>query len=284
MSFLNKIPISIVFFLLSMGMCCAKTQKLKIITFNIKVDSKADGINQWKNRKPLMMDFLSKETPDILCMQEVLINQLSDLKMCFQMYNMVGVSRVDGKKKGDFVPIFYKKDKFDQIDSGTFCLSEKPDSIGSIGWDAKYPRIATWINLRNVNTGDIIFVLNVHLDNVGKVARVESAKLLLEKIKLLSKSGRVILTGDFNDIVSSKVHKIVSQGGFADSYLVDVKKKGVHYTFHQFGQKNLGKRYKLDYIFTSKDFKIYSVRIPKESPKRGIYLSDHNPVIVKMKY
>lgn len=281
---LGKITLSLLLFLLSLGTCCAKTNKLKIISFNIGGDFIANGPNQWKNRKPLMMEFLSKEFPDILCMQEVLINQLNEIKSNFEIYNMVGVSRVDGKEKGDFVPIFYRKDKYEQVNSGTFCLSEKPDSIGYIGWDAKYPRIVTWINLKNIKTGEMVFVINAHLDNVGKVARVNGMKLIFEKISQLSKSDRIILTGDFNDVVSSKVHDIAIQGELNDTYIVSPQTKGVHYTFHQFGQKDLGKRYKLDYIFTSKNFKIHSVSIPIERPKRGVYISDHNPVIVKMKF
>ena len=281
---LGKIILSLLLSLFGFEMCSAKTNNLKIISFNIGGDFIADGPNQWKNRKPLIMQFISKESPDILCIQEVLINQLNEIKECFQIYNMVGVSRVDGKEKGDFVPIFYKKDKYEQINSGTFCLSEKPDSIGYIGWDAKYPRIATWINLRNLKTGDIVFVLNTHLDNVGKNARMNSMKLILEKISLLSKSDKIILTGDFNDVVSSKVHEIAIQGELNDTYLISPQTKGAHYTFHQFGQKDLGNRYKLDYIFASKNFKIHSVNIPAESPKGGVYISDHNPVIVKMKF
>ena len=279
-----KILFSLTISLFSMGTCSATANTIKVITFNIGGDFIANGPNQWKNRKPMMMRFLSKEAPDILCVQEALYNQLNDLQMSLQMYEMVGVGRVDGKKKGDFNSIYYRKDKFEQINSGTFCLSEKPDSIGRLGWDAKYPRIATWINLRYVETGDIVFILNTHLDNVGKKARVEGIKLILEKIALLSKSDNILLTGDFNDVEKSKVHALATQWGLVDTYLASPKKKGVEYSFHEFGQKEMKKRYKLDYVFTSKCFEILSVNIPKERLKKGAYISDHNPVIVKMKF
>ena len=279
-----KILLSIFLSLFSIGTCSAKAHTIKVITFNIGGDFIPNGANQWKNRKPMMMQFLSKEVPDILCMQEALDNQLSDLHMCLQMYGMVGVGRVDGKKKGDFNSIYYRKDKFEHINSGTFCLSEKPDSIGRLGWDAKYPRIATWINLRHVITGEIVFVLNTHLDNVGNKARVEGIRLILDKISLLSKSDKIILTGDFNDVETSKVHVLATHWGLIDTYLVSPKKKGVQYSFHQFGQKELKQRYKLDYVFVSKCFEVLSVNIPKERLKRDAFISDHNPVIVKMKF
>ena len=90
----------------------SKNRKTKNSYFYVGGDFISEGPNQWKNRWLLVKQFLSKEYPDILCMQEVLINQLNEIKTCFKMYNMVGVSRVDGKTKGDFVPVFYRRDKF----------------------------------------------------------------------------------------------------------------------------------------------------------------------------
>ena len=75
---LGKIILSLLLSLFGFEMCSAKTNNLKIISFNIGGDFIADGPNQWKNRKPLIMQFISKESPDILCMQEVLINQLNE--------------------------------------------------------------------------------------------------------------------------------------------------------------------------------------------------------------
>lgn len=58
----------------------------------------------------------------------------------------MGVGRNDGKTKGEAVPVFWKKDKFrlrNETRGGVgergwthFWLSEQPDVVGSVGWDA----------------------------------------------------------------------------------------------------------------------------------------------------
>ena len=49
---------------------------------------------------------------DIIGMQEVLVNQLNYLKSNLKDYDFVGVGREDGKEKGEYAPIFYRKDRF----------------------------------------------------------------------------------------------------------------------------------------------------------------------------
>lgn len=257
-------------------------QNLKIITFNIGGDYKGDII-RWEKRMPLMTEFLREESPDILCLQEAHSNQSSDIIKSFPMLGIVGAQSEKEKLRAVYNPILYRKDRFIMLDSGYFALSEHPDSVGSIGWDAKYPRKATWINLKSEETGEIVFVINAHLDNVGKVAKVEGIKLILDKIRLFSKSRNIILAGDFNSTVSSKVHDIVSEWGLYDTYQVSPQIKGVHYSFHQYGQKDIEKRHIIDFVFTDKEIEILSVNIPKESSKSGVYISDHCPVIVNMK-
>lgn len=272
-----------IFLLFCLNTCKAKSYKIKVITFNIRGDYK-DGKNQWKNRKAQMIDFLSKESSEILCMQEVHYNQLMDLDEGLQLYESEGVGRTDGKKKGDFTPIFFSKEKFIKIDGGTFWLSETPDSIGSIGWDAKSPRIATWVNLKHIKSGEIIFVINTHLDHIGKKARERSATLIMDTLPSLAKSNRIIFTGDFNDVESSKVYKIVSERNLHDSYVLKSTQKGCNYTFHQYGMLEKEKRNKIDYIFVNENFKIVDVIIPIEMPKNEVYLSDHNPIISTLKF
>lgn len=266
-----------------LGICDISAQTLEVITFNIGGDYTVD-LNRWGNRMPLMTRFLKKTSPDIMCLQEAHSNQSADIVKKFPVFGVIGAVNEKEKQRTVHNPILYRKDKFDIINSGSFALSEYPDSFSSLGWDAKYKRKATWTNLKYKDTGEIVFVLNAHLDNVGKVAREKGMKLILDKIRTLSNTKRIILAGDFNDISSSKAPVLASQWGLNDTYKTSPTIKGVNYTFHKFGQKKVGERYKIDYIFASKDFETVSVDIPKEKPKRGVYISDHNPVIVKMKF
>ncbi len=95
---------------------------LKVMTFNIRYDSGYDGRNCWDNRKNPLTEYLSKEDCDVICLQEVLHNQYIHLTQHLSQYDVVGKGRVDGKTKGEYAPIYYKKKKFDLIDSGMFCF------------------------------------------------------------------------------------------------------------------------------------------------------------------
>src|SRR3546814_15261924 len=51
------------------------------------------------------------------------------------LYQFVGVARDDGKDKGEFSPLGFRRDRFTLVGSGTFWLSPTPDTP-SKGWDA----------------------------------------------------------------------------------------------------------------------------------------------------
>lgn len=122
-------------------------QTLKAMTFNIRMDTPNDGINQWSNRKEWVAEVVFFNDVDIVGMQEVLHNQLVDLENLLPQYDYVGEGR-EGETKGEYSPIFYLKDRFKVLESGTFWLSETPYEKGVKSWDSSLPRIATWARLK----------------------------------------------------------------------------------------------------------------------------------------
>ena len=68
-----------------------------------------DGANQWGKRTNAVGSLLKKHSPDVLCIQEGLYNQILDLQTMLPYYFYVGVGRDDGKEKGEFSAIFFKK-------------------------------------------------------------------------------------------------------------------------------------------------------------------------------
>lgn len=74
----------------------------------------------------------------------MLKNQLEDLQTLLgPSYAHVGVGRDDGQTKGEYSPIFYDSDKFEQVDWDTIWLSPTPGRVGSKGWDAVSPQTYT---------------------------------------------------------------------------------------------------------------------------------------------
>ena len=125
---------------------CGTQQKVlnaDVMTFNIRLNVPSDSLNSWQYRKDNAANMIRYYAPDILGMQEVLYNQLVDLKERLPQYTAIGVGRTDGKEAGEYCSLFFKADRFKLIKEGNFGLSETPEKIGIKGWDAAYERIVT---------------------------------------------------------------------------------------------------------------------------------------------
>ena len=262
----------------------AKKCKMKCVTLNLRCDNRGDGINKWDNRKDMVLQLLKDEDPDVICFQEVLDRQLKDLKDNQSVFEHVGVGRDDGKARGEYAPIFYKTDKYIKVGDGTFWLSEHPDSVGSVGWDASLPRIATWIKLMDKKTSRLCVVINTHFDHIGRKARQQSAELIKYWISENVNHLPIILAGDLNVTEESGAYRSLTaeNSPVVDAFKVCKKKEGVNYSFHNFGKILGWGKAKIDYIFVSKKIKVISVVIPRENPLNGVFLSDHNPIIANV--
>jgi len=87
-------------------------------------------------------------------------------------YDYIGVGRDDGKERGEYAAIFYKKDQLRLLDSGNFWLSPTPEHA-SLGWDAACIRICTWGKFQDKTSGKQFLFFNTHMDHVGVIARRE---------------------------------------------------------------------------------------------------------------
>src|SRR5690606_25677259 len=117
-------------------------QQINVASYNIRNDNRGDekNGNGWKQRAPVVCQLIQFHDFDIFGSQEVLKGQLDDMLNALSEYDYIGVGRDNGKDKGEFSPIFYKRNKFNLQDFGTFWLSEKTDYPNK-GWDAALPRI-----------------------------------------------------------------------------------------------------------------------------------------------
>lgn len=271
--------------LLFISSCKTKPLELNVMTFNIRLDVPSDSLNSWQYRKDNAAEMVRMNDVDILGMQEVLLNQMNDLKERLPQYTAIGVGREDGADKGEFSPIFYKKDRFSAIESGTFWVSETPELAGSKGWDASYIRVATWAILKEKATGKEIFAINTHLDNDGLIARNEGGNLLLKKAEELGKGLPIVLTGDFNDTPQSEAIKNITDASktnhLLDSKTIALKTSGTDWTFHNFGRLAESERPLIDYIFVSKQIKVQDYVVLPDT-LNGTFVSDHKPVLSKI--
>ena len=89
------------------------------------MDNLDDGENSWKNRKAALSEFINTQSPDFFGLQEALVHQIEDIDRACEPYNWVGAGRDDGNRNGEFSPIFYKKNTFKVLNTGTFLDGEK---------------------------------------------------------------------------------------------------------------------------------------------------------------
>lgn len=256
---------------------CSEPQGLTVMTLNMRYDNPEDGENNWRYRRDRVGEMIGERQVDLLGTQEVLFNQFEDLQRLLPGYEAVGVGREDGLRAGEFNAVFFRRDRFTLLDSGTFWLSETPETPGSKGWDGACERLATWVLLRDGDGPEFLFI-NTHLDHVGELARREGVSLLLERIDRLRGKRGVILTGDFNAEPASDVIGHVVAGGFLqNAHDVAAEKSGPAWSFSDFGKLPEARREMIDYIFIGGGFTARSYAVlPQEYD--GGYLSDHAPV------
>jgi endonuclease/exonuclease/phosphatase family metal-dependent hydrolase len=205
----------VLFWLLSLTLpVCSFPQngKLTVMTFNIRYDSPDDGIYSWKNRMPMVFHVLHEEKPDLAGFQEALKNQVDDLSGALKDYSWSGVGRDDGREKGEYAVVFYRKGRFWKMDGGTFWLSETPDVAGSRSWNSACNRIVTWVKLKDLPTDKVLFFFNTHFDHVSSLAREKSAVLLTDRVARIAGNQEVFATGDFNEMRGSKMYEILTTG------------------------------------------------------------------------
>ncbi len=270
--------------LLAAFLCSATyAQDLQVMSYNIKYDNTSDSVNNWENRKAFLISQLNYYDADIIGTQEGLHHQLEDIKASLDRYDYVGIGRDKGNTQGEFSAIFYNTQEMEMLKQGTFWLSPTPDEP-SKGWDAALNRICTYALFKDKDTDQRFWVFNTHFDHIGEVARLESSKLILQKIKEVNTDNKaVILTGDFNLTDQEKGIQIITD------QMIDAHKAAGENAFGPKGTFN-GFHFekpvtdKIDYVFISEgDFKILKSGILSDSQDCK-YPSDHLPVLVDLDF
>jgi endonuclease/exonuclease/phosphatase family metal-dependent hydrolase len=275
----STILFNILFVLLSLS-TWAQTN-VKVMSYNIRLDVASDGDNRWDLRKDKVAGLMNYYEPDFIGGQEVTHPQLEYLVNNLNGYSYIGVGRDDGKTKGEYSNIFYKKDKYEVLQQSTFWLSPTPDSI-SKGWDAAIVRVCTYGLFKDKKTKQLFWVFNTHFDHVGKTARLESAKLIVQKIEALnSKNYPVILTGDFNSHPEAAPMQHIA-GKMQNARAISKLVYGPADTWNafRFNEKLNGT---IDYIFVSNNKKISVAKFASITDSYDLkYPSDHLPVMASI--
>ena len=275
--------VSLILGLLGIACSWSPGEEIRVMSYNIRYGTAPDGENHWERRKDFLVSTIRAFSPDLLGTQETLSFQRDYLAEQMPEYEVLGVGREDGKERGEMMAVFWRKDRFEVLDSGHFWLSETPEIPGTKSWDSSLPRMVTWVKLRDrlAEGKPPIIWFNTHFDHRGEQARRESARLVRRKLEELGKGCSVIITGDFNAGESSEPYRILfgmSEDGrlspVVDTYRVAFLIRGAEEgTFSGFDARNVtGPR--IDWIACSRDWKVVKAGIDRTA-RDGRTPSDH---------
>lgn len=286
----------------------AQEAVINVASYNIRQYNKQDSINGngWQVRCPILAQLIRFHEFDVFGTQEGFKHQLEDLKAALPGYDYTGVGREDGADAGEHSAIFYRTDLFTLVDHGDFWLSETPEKP-SIGWDAVLPRICSWARLRHNPTGKEFLFFNLHMDHIGKQARVESALLVQQKMNEFGSELPTFLTGDFNvDQTHQSYTSLTTSGKLKDSYCTAKLVYALNGTFNDYSTNDYSTS-RIDHIFVSPNVKVdkYGVltdtyrtpvdgaeaRQPGSAPEEISLIphvartpSDHFPVMIRARF
>lgn len=251
------------------------------MTFNLRFASEVMP-HAWSVRRPVTKACLELTAPDLIGTQEGVMAQLADMRADLPAYAMIGQGR-EGGEKGEYMAIFYRRDRFELLETHDFWLSETPEVVGSKSWNTSLPRMVTWARFREKATGKAFVFANTHFDHMSEDARAQSAKLVRARFSALKPESPVLLVGDFNSAAkASAAYTTLTEGGFlTDLYRMAPARSGEDLnTFHGY-RKPGHDGVHIDWLlgrggWQSKAAEVITFEIKGQTP------SDHFPVMVKV--
>ncbi|KAK6949336.1 hypothetical protein Daesc_009411 [Daldinia eschscholtzii] len=285
-------------FLAATNVAMAASLPLRIVSFNIRYAATSLNKNEkpWSDRRTGLINQLKSVTANateagavsVLGLQEVLDAQLNDITngLGSDVWAHFGFGRDDGKKKGEYNPIFYRTDVLEVLYSEQKWLSPTPDEV-SFGWGAGSRRVSVIAVFEHIETGKRFIHANTHLDNVSSQARSEGIKVVLSRIRAVQeKYGPlgVTLTGDFNSEPGGDAYSTLEDSG----YLIELwnsgaKRLGTNQLTYT-GFSTTGKT-RIDFVwFGPKGEDRYSAQQFEflNNDIDGVFISDHRAVVADL--
>ncbi len=268
-----------------------KQDKLRVVTYNVLFDGYANGSlaeeNRWSNRLPRILELLDEMQADIIGVQEFCIDQYND--MFPQLENVYGfVARED--KEEELNGIFYKKSRFELIDSKVWFLTTTPEVPSR--------NAVTMVQLKDTKTGQSVAVFNAHFDFSEINTREFEARFICQKIIAVQQQMPCIFMGDLNTFSNRPdltklpfydgdyIQRIFAKAGLKDAKEISLLGHvGPIATFTNSGESPVSFKGTgtpgifLDHIYVSEgiDVLIHAVQCGTVD---GHFPSDHQPVLM----
>ncbi|MBY0586666.1 endonuclease/exonuclease/phosphatase family protein [bacterium] len=253
------------------------------MSYNLRYAS-LTGENSWLLRRPLVRKIIEKNSPDIIGTQEGLYFQLRQMEEDLADYAWIGLGR-EGGSQGEFMAVFYRKDRLEPVEYDHYWLSDRPAEIGSATWGNKVRRMVTWVKFRDRRARQEFVLINTHFDHEVEQSRQKSAQLVAERMTQFRPNIPVIMTGDFNTAAGdSTSYKILTdQGGLRDAWAVAAKRGPRTRSFNGFAFPVPTDGARIDWILVRGPIGVDQITIDDWSQNKQ-YPSDHFPVVATLRF
>ena len=261
---------------LNRSLASADTLKLSTVNKTVPVVGKEYTVmsfnlmynNPYQDLAPALVQ-IRESAPDILGVQECTEHFYDVLcKALGNEYGVVGEIN-DTSWQNWRNAIFYRKDKFELIETKTQWLSTTPSIMSKLGVAEQY-RILTYAVLKDKETGKTFVHCNTHM-GFGAEERPMQYNIL---VKLLSKLDYpMLITGDFNVDPSYEYYAQMNSAGYQSAHEMTSNNDNVPTLNTSM----------IDFCFVTPDtINVTSHRVLEELVD-GKDTSDHNPVVVKFR-
>lgn len=253
---------------------------MKIVTFNIRGDFGIDAENNFPHRKPLILNKIQQEQPDVIGFQEVLPHVQRWLRDSLTGYTVVGCGR-NADYTGEAMTLAIRNATAELLGLEVFWLSPQPDQPGSrYAHQSDCPRTCAYALVNVQGMGCPVRVYNTHLDHLDAEARLLGLRQVLTRMQAdaASRPLPAVLMGDFNaEQGSPELAPLTAE--HPPLGLRDITAE-FPFTFHNFfrGQEPICK---IDYIFVTPELRQGRVERWTDA-ENGVYLSDHYPICAEL--
>ncbi|WP_232686169.1 endonuclease/exonuclease/phosphatase family protein [Halobacterium zhouii] len=261
---------------------------LTVLTYNVRYANPNDAEQVWENRRDDVASCIRFHRPQLVGLQEAAPEQVRDLSERLPAFEWLTGGRSESENAGEYVAIGYDADYLDAESEDEFWLSETPSEPGSRGWDAMLPRLVRYSRFRDRRTDDVFYHFNTHFDHRGETARLESARLLRDRIDDVAAETPFVVTGDFNARPSTDVYRTLTAErehgrALVDAhYRSDIPHHGPLTTMTDF--HDLVPEKKIDYVFVSEELDVNVHGTCSDLDEEGQYPSDHLPILTVVQY
>ena len=248
------------------------SSSLSLLSWNIQV-GRNNGLlaNGWSKRKILVVEQIAKRSPEIICLQEPVWEQLTYIRQALQHFDFVGCGRDDGEKGGEFCPILFDARRFRVVKSGTFWMSDEPAHCHKY-WDFPFKRICTWAQVAGLKSSSEFFVFNSHFP-LRAGANEKSSSLIAQRKLEICGSSPCFIAGDFNCDPNSFPAKAFHRAGMKNCASVVGNERQM--TIKLFGKPVA----QVDGVFASETMSVLSFEVMMEMGKPDA--SDHRGIFVR---